>query len=423
MKIKNIVLLFACIITLNIYSQKPVYKGQEPIEQVSTVSKPVQKQWKGIFPFENDSVYFSNDFEGARLNGIIKDYDSTYTALITSENTPINVSPWYAFKVWSKHKKQIYLTLTYGEGYKHRYYPKLSNDGLHWTSMDSTDYVEFEKGDKNFGPGSLPLKVQMTLSINPDTLWVSAQELQTSKHVKKWVEALSEKPFVSNQQIGLSKEGRPLMALTIGKEKTKRMLIIISRQHPPEVTGYLAMKAFVETISSDLKLAKKFRKKFTVYVVPLMNPDGVDNGHWRHNAGGIDLNRDWTFFNQPETWAVSEFIKEREKKTNGKFYFGIDFHSTWDDIYYTIADNFKGNMPGLVPEWLENLKEEIPYYNPNISPSDNIEPAIISRNYFYVAHGMEALVFEVGDNTNRDFLKKKGQTSAIELMKLMLSRL
>ncbi|TVZ27639.1 zinc carboxypeptidase [Gillisia sp. Hel_I_86] len=420
---KKIVFLFVSIYTLNIYSQKPVFKGQEPIEQVSTVSKPVQKQWKGIFPFEDGSVYFSNDFEGGRLNGIIKDSDGTYTALITSENTPINVSPWYAFKVWSKHKKQIYLTLTYSEGFKHRYYPKLSNDGLHWISIDSTDYVEFEKGDKNFGPGSLPLKVQMKLSVNPDTLWVSAQELQTSKHVKKWVEALSEKPFVSNQQIGLSKEGRPLMALTIGKEKTARMLIIISRQHPPEVTGYLSMKAFVETLSSDLKLAKKFRKKFTIYVVPLMNPDGVDNGYWRHNAGGIDLNRDWTFFNQPETLAVSEFIKETERKTNGKFYFGIDFHSTWDDIYYTIADNFKGNMPGLVPGWLENVKKEIPGYNPNIRPSDNMEPAIISRNYFYVAHGMEALVFEIGDNTDRDFLKKKGQTSAIELMKLMLSRL
>jgi len=80
-------------------------------------------------------------------------------------------------------------------------------------------------------------------------------------------------------------------------------------------------------------------------------------------------------------------------------------------------------MPGLVPGWLENVKKEIPGYNPNIRPSDNMEPAIISRNYFYVAHGMEALVFEIGDNTDRDFLKKKGQTSAIELMKLMLSRL
>ena len=420
---KKIALIFSFIFALNTYAQKPVFKGQEPIKQIVTTAKPVQKQWKGIFPFETDAVYFFNNFEGGRLNGIAKDNDSTYTVLITPENTPINTSPWYAFKVWSKQKKRIYVTLTYSEGYKHRYYPKLSNDGLNWTSIDSTDYVEYEKGDKNFGPGSLALNAQMTLEVSSDTLWVSAQELQTSRHVKKWVDDLSKKTFISNLQIGKSKEGRPLTAISIGKKRSKRMLMVISRQHPPEVTGYLAMKAFVETISSDSRLAKKFRKKFTTYVVPLMNPDGVDNGHWRHNSGGIDLNRDWTHFNQPETLAVSKFIEEKENETKGKFYFGIDFHSTWDDIYYTIADSFKVNMPGLVPEWLDNVKKEIPGYNPNIKPSDKMDPAIISRNYFYVAHGMEALVFEIGDNTPRAFIKEKGRLSAIELMKLMLSKL
>jgi hypothetical protein len=420
---KNVFFLICLAFALNIYAQNPVFKGQGPVNQVSTVSKPVQKQWKGVFSFEDDAIYFSNNFDGGRLNGIVKDNDSTFTVLITSENTPINMSPWYAFKIWSKQKKQLIVNLTYGEGSKNRYYPKLSNDGLNWTAIDSTNFIEFEKGDKDFDPNSIPSKVQMKLNVNQDTLWVSAQELQTSKHVKKWVEDLSEKPFISNRQIGKSKEGRPLTALTIGEENTKRMLIVISRQHPPEVTGYLAMKAFVETISSDLKIAKEFRKKFTTYVVPLMNPDGVDNGFWRHNVGGIDLNRDWASFNQPETLAVSEFIKERERKTDGKFYFGIDFHSTYDDIYYTIEESFKGNMPGLVPEWLAHVKKEIPGYNPNISPSDKMEPTIISRNYFYISHGMEALVYEIGDKTDRDFIILKGQTSAIELMKLMLSKL
>ena len=42
-----------------------------------------------------------------------------------------------------------------------------------------------------------------------------------------------------------------------------------------------------------------------VIVYPLMNPDGVDEGHWRHNTGGIDLNRDWAHYNQPETRQVA----------------------------------------------------------------------------------------------------------------------
>ncbi|MCF6223725.1 MAG: M14 family metallopeptidase [Flavobacteriaceae bacterium] len=421
---KNIIsLLLSMLFIATVYAQKPKYKGQAPIKQVLTKSKPVQKQWKGTYSFDNDKVYFSNNFEGGRLNGIIKENDSIYTVLITSENTLINISPWYAFKIWSKEKKQIYVNLTYGNGYRHRYYPKLSKNGLQWTALDSINFTEIEKGDKNFGLESLALIVQMKLEISSDTLWVSAQELQTSKHVKKWIENLSKKTFISSKTIGFSREGRPLTALTIGKKNSKRMLLVISRQHPPEVTGYLAMKAFVKTISSDTKLAKKFRKKYTTYVVPLMNPDGVDNGFWRHNSGGIDLNRDWTIFNQPETLAVSQFIKEKEHETNGAFYFGIDFHSTWDDIYYTIDDSYQGNMPGLVPEWLDNIKKEIPNYNPNIRPSKKMEPAIISRNYFYSAHGMEALVFEIGDNTAREFIKEKGRVSAIELMKLMLLKI
>ena len=415
--------LFTFLFFIQTYSQKPVYKGQASIKAVNTESKPVEKQWKGIFSFGDEKVYFSNDYEGGRLNGIIKNNDSTYTVLITPENTPINISPWYSFKIWSSKNKSIFVYLTYSAGFKHRYYPKLSKNGLDWVPLDSINYREYERGEKDFGPESIPLKIQMKLDISSDTLWVSAQELQTSKHIKKWVQNLSKKKFITNQTIGKSREGRPLVSLTIGKSNTKRMILVISRQHPPEVTGYLAMKAFVETLSSDTKLAKKFRKKFTTYVIPLMNSDGVDNGHWRHNSGGVDLNRDWDQFNQPETISVKRFIEEKEKKVGGKFYFGIDFHSTWDDIYYTLTENYKGNMPGLIPEWLVNIRNEIKDYNPNIRPSNKIKPTTVSRNYFHANHGMEALVFEIGDNTPREFIKEKGQISANELMKLMLSKI
>ena len=63
-----------------------------------------------------------------------------------------------------------------------------------------------------------------------------------------------------------------------------------------------------------------------------MNPDGVDNGHWRHNANGVDLNRDWTGFNQPETSNIKNFLKKKTKE-GYDFTLGVDFHSTWQDVY------------------------------------------------------------------------------------------
>ncbi len=403
--------------------QTEKYKGQAPIAIVPTVSKPIQKQWKGVVTFNDGAVTFSNDFDGGRLNGIMQNEDGTYTALITSENTPINISPWYAFKVWSTQRDSVSITMTYQDPVKHRYYPKLSHDGRQWTSLDSLDYTAYEKGTAAFGGGSLPVRIRMKVAVGPEPLWIAGQELQTSSHVAKWTQKMAQYAYVSRHTIGKSKEGRSMQALTIGKPTSKRMLMVISRQHPPEVTGYLAMQSFVETIAGNSRLAKRFRKKFTTYVVPLMNPDGVDNGHWRHNAGGIDLNRDWANFNQPETTNVASFMEERAAKTQGTFYFGIDFHSTWDDIYYTLDPKFKGNMPGLVPEWLDELKKAFPEYDPNIRPSDKVEPTAVSRNYFFKKHGAEALVFEIGDNTPRAFIKEKGEMSATILMRSMLARL
>ena len=78
-------------------------------------------------------------------------------------------------------------------------------------------------------------------------------------------------------------------------------------------------------------MAKRFREQFVTFAVPLMNPDGVDNGHWRHNQGGIDLNRDWQNFNQPETSNIKHFLEQKTGE-GYDFVFGGDFHSTWDDI-------------------------------------------------------------------------------------------
>ena len=95
------------------------------------------------------------------------------------------------------------------------------------------------------------------------------------------------------------------------------------------------MKSFIETIAGDTELAQAFRKKFKVFNVPLMNPDGVDNGHWRHNMGGNRSEQGLAIVNQPETKAVKMFLEEKTSE-GMEFVFASDFHSTWQDIYYPL---------------------------------------------------------------------------------------
>ncbi|MBN1650313.1 MAG: hypothetical protein JW857_03225 [Bacteroidales bacterium] len=396
--------------------QDTQWKGQEPIQRVSTLTKPIQLQLKKTFDL-GDGIYCSNEFDGARLNGIVLSNDTLITALITPENTPINGSPWYAFKLWSKSEKNMYLKLTYLEGVSHRYYPKLSRDGINWDNLDSTNFFTDTTGIAN---GASPKSISMKLSLSEDTLWVAAQELITSQHIYKWEQELAKKPYISIHKIGESREGRPLNILKIGNSNDQKMILVLSRQHPPEVTGYLAMKAFVEKLSEDQSLNQKFREKYKTFVIPLLNPDGVDLGHWRHNAGGIDLNRDWETFNQPEIAAVKAFMENKVKGSGGKFYFGVDFHSTFHDIYYTINPELKGNMPGLVPELITEMGKEFPDYQPNIRPGGLDGPKISSTSFMFYTFGAEAVTFELGDNTPRPFIKQKGEVAAQKLMEIMV---
>lgn len=409
--------IFIIISFLCSCKQETQWKGQEPVKKVSTETVPIQLQYKGTFDL-GKGVSISNEFDGARLNGVARTNDTLITVLITPENTPINASPWYAFKLWSETESEIYVKLTYPKNTAHRYFPKLSQDGLNWETLDSAKYqVNMKTINES---KQIPVDITMKLSINPDTLWISAQELITSIHIDKWISELLSNSFVTKTKIGESVEGRPINLLKVGQSDDQKMIIVLSRQHPPEIPGFLAMMAFVETICSDSEIAVDFRKEYNTYIVPLVNPDGVENGHWRHNRGGVDLNRDWADFNQPETSAIRDFINQKMTDTGGKFYFGIDFHSTQQDIYYTINPELNGNMPGLVPDMIIATGQEFPDYEPNIKPNLDGGNKVTSVSYLFYEVGAESLTYEVGDNTPREFVRKKGEVSAIKLMELML---
>lgn len=417
---KNLKTLFLLVLLAIIQTACATNKkwgGQGPIRVVPTQALPIQKQWKGVFDI-GEGIYLTNDFEGARLNGAILSGDTLINVLITSENTPINPSPWYAFKVWSNEERNIRLRLSYQENAMHRYPPKISTDGINWQAIPEEKY-QLAKVETASNGRALAQEAYLDLKIGKDTLWIAAQELNTSKHVWQWVEGLAQKPHIEAFTLGKSRQGRPIPGMKIGEADDKKMIFVLSRQHPPEVTGYLAMQAFVETLGGDSDIAKAFRQKYNAYIIPFANPDGVDNGHWRHSAAGIDLNRDWQNVNQPEVAAIQAFLAEKAKK--GTFYFGVDFHSTWEDIYYTGHPEQKGNSPELVLDMIEGMTTELGL-DPNIRPNDDLRRGPTSSSYMYHVLGAESLTYELGDNTPRDLLQKKGATSALKLMALLLEK-
>lgn len=378
-------------------------------DSVNTKNKKISRLKKKIFSFEESEIYFSNDFQGARLNDVIKKNDSSFIVSILPENEPINPSPFYAFQAWSKSSKNIFLEFSYPEGYKHRYFPKILSEGKLLIS-DSSSFQELDN------------KWILKLNLENRPITISAQELNSSDVVYGWVNEVikGKESYVRFKKIGKSKLKRPFMVIDIykGSPEEKPIVVLITRQHPPEITGYFAFKSYLSTILDENDLSSNFLEKFRVLAFPLMNPDGVDLGHWRHNAGGIDLNRDWSVYNQKEIKTTVDFISKTLKKNNSKLILGIDFHSTFYDVFYTNEERASTSMPHFLDNWFSSLEENIPNYKVNEKPSVSKQP--VSKGWFLNAHNAVGIVYEIGDNTPRNRIKLIGKESAISMMKIMV---
>ena len=167
--------------------------------------------------------------------------------------------------------------------------------------------------------------------MKPGVTWIAGQPLSPARDNLDWTRrALSGAGF-TEVEYGRSLEGRPLIGFVGGGGIDA--IVAITRQHPPETTGQEAYRGFVERLlgRSDAK-AVAFRSRHRIILAPMPNPDGVDGGHWRLNAGGVDLNRDWGAFTQPETRALSAWIREQagERRVASM----MDFHSTDKTVIY-----------------------------------------------------------------------------------------
>lgn len=377
---------------------------------VDTSSKYIKTQQNRIYVLPEVGVYASNEFDAARLNGFKLENDSTAVVIINPENTPINNSAYYAFKTWSETPKPFYFKFQYPKGYKHRYIPKLKVDN-NWSIIDSSDI---------FKEDSI-LTIKLNLAKRP--IIVAAQEIQSSTDVTNWYTKLSKgkEDYVKIESAGRSTLDRnlPVLDISIGDNKGKDVIVLITRQHPPEVTGYFAFQSFLETILNESELSNKFLNRYRVLAFPIMNPDGVDLGHWRHNAGGVDLNRDWSVYNQPEIKQTVKFINKTLKKNHSKLILGLDFHSTWYDIFYTNEERANTMLPHFVDDWFEALENNILNYKVNEQSGSSFKP--VSKGWFLYGHKAVGITYEIGDTTPRENIKNIGKVSAEQMMSILLS--
>ena len=399
------------IIVVSLFLSCSTIKSVPFKNYVDTETKKVHPQIKTTYSLEDKGIYVSNEFDCARLNGFSQLNDSTAILDIYPENGPINNSAYYAFKAWSDAPKDFYFQFKYPKGFKHRYIPKIKRHNV-WSVLEES---------KMYTKDSI-VTVKLSLSKTPIT--VAAQELQSSKNVKDWYTDLvkGKEDYVRLKSFGRSVLDKDLPVLDIykGSPKGKELIVLLTRQHPPEVTGFFAFQAFLKTILEDTELSDAFLNTYRIVAFPIMNPDGVDLGHWRHNANGVDTNRDWSKYNQSEIKQAVTYITKQSNKYDNKILLGLDFHSTWHDVFYTNKVRENTTLPNFIDNWFAALEREIPDYKVNEASGNSTKP--VSKGWFLYGHNAVGITYEIGDKTPKDKIDLIGKVSANEMMKILTNK-
>jgi predicted deacylase len=355
----------------------------------------------------SESYLADAHFEGGKLGRCVVADDGVFELTNYPEDPPpINVSPWYAFRVSGRPGEEAVVRIGFEHGFA-RYWPKISSDGVTWERLDPQRVDISADGSR----------MEIRLALDGPQVWVAGQEPLTTQFYEAWVRDLAALHHVDVALAGHSVEGRPIFLAETADRR--EVVLLLGRQHPPEVSGAFAMQPFVRAVLADTELAVQFRRRYKLVILPLLNPDGVVAGHWRHNVNGVDLNRDWGPFSQPETQLVRDWLARADGR-GMQVRLMLDFHSTDKNVFYTQRDGDLAHLRGFTARWLEAASRRLPEYG-FVREAQETSDQANSKNYFYSRYGIPAITYETGDETPRDGIGPSAVVFAEEMMRLMLS--
>ena len=359
---------------------------------------------------ENDLALLDIQFEGGAFHRCDV-RDGKFVITVRPEDARVEVPmPWYAFRASPKRPGEAVVLMGFVDADADRFWPKVSLDGINWQRLPDRAVAVSE--DKQ--------RLALSIPLAEAPVWIASQRLLTTRFYDTWTLSLAQRGDVVVRVLGRSINGRPI---SVAETSPKAHgVLFLGRQHPPEVTGALTMHAFVDTVLTDTELARSFRETFTVITVPLLNPDGVANGHWRHNAGKTDLNRDWGPFRQPETQSVRDLLAHLAERGIA-LRLMLDFHATQltdTHLFYTQRpEDGDGRAHAFSADWLERVRKRQPdlefIHRPSKSESAN------AKNYFFDRYGIPSITYETGDETDPDWIAAAAPVFAEEMMRTLLA--
>ncbi len=193
---------------------------------------------------------------------------------------------WYSFRVEDAGASEIILDLVDLPG-EYNYRPNrgaVTGDTPPVISYNGRDWRHVEHFEYDANEPRLRLRV---VPLAP-RFWIAHTPPYTNENLDRLRAAI---PSGSEERIGVTPEGRPLVLWTLGSGPKTVWLMV--RQHAWESGTSWVAEGLVRRLSGADAHAERLRREVTWKILPLCDPDGVARGRVRFNAKGFDLNRNW----------------------------------------------------------------------------------------------------------------------------------
>jgi hypothetical protein len=129
---------------------------------------------------------------------------------------------------------------------------------------------------------------------------------------------LSQNPFVSISNIGMSSGGRNIKLFKFSEpcvpDSGKYLIWVIGRNHSMESHSNYVIEGLCDFLSSNNLKADRLRRQAIIYIVPVMDVDKAAIGGTGKDQLPVDFNRDW---DTPSYWPAVNAVKQKISETSG----------------------------------------------------------------------------------------------------------
>jgi len=258
--------------------------------------------------------------------------------------------------------------------------PAISNDrGETWRWM-GTDNVKENAFHYDFARTGETVRFAVTIPY-------------VQSDLDKFLKANSKNKHLQRSVLTKSRKGRPVALLQVGAPGAgKKAVLMTARHHAVETMASYVLEGILQAACADEPEGEEFRKKHVLYVVPIVDMDGVEDGDQGKNRKPVDYNRDYGAKSiYPEIQAIRDLDKAKD------FRFTLDLHcptlvmADHQVLYFVGAKNHPQFNFDNVSEFARKIKARLPKKAPH-GPlnwlKDAEKPAPMNSHYFGFKKGM-----------------------------------